>query len=1120
MCLSNKIINNQNISIMRKNFLLLMLMALLPLTGWAQESLSDAQVTVNPVYYNGSDQASPTMFVTLGETPLTAGTDYDIEGWYSDATCETAVTEKKDAGIYYVKIKGDGTNYDDETFAVGSFIINKASLTVTGNDVTITYGDATPETADFYAETSVTGFVGSDDETILGPVVYTTYDFTGVKHVGEESIQLFASTDNTYKNYSIGITNSSVKFKVDKKSITVTVNPYIVDYSGELIPVATADDLESKFYSLNSADKAYATDIVCTVTGAAISAKNVGNWAFKLSANDDYDVTYTSGDAGTLRINSIALKVTANPVTINYGETPTYTYQWDGLADADKKTVNGTKVDEPIATAVTIGTPYVLDGATAYAGNVGTYAITPNVTSPNYTITTTNGILTVNRKDLSAVTITTPANSAYTGTEKNPTVQLKDGSNTVNTSGWTVSYKYSATNEDGATFTSVSEVKNAGYYKQEVYGQDNYTGTITSGVFQVEKIDLLVKAKNYTTYYRAGSSIPYTDFAIEYTGFVNGETADDLETAPTILSTATNVGTYTIIPSGGVSTNYNLVYVGGELKINPASLVVVPKDRTVAFGSNESKVTSWTGKEYFSKDLGTAKKAETYIYVKRQNGVNAAGNPTYANVTDNATIFTLLAKTADDYDASTPGVDNYFITGLTLTRTSGTNKGEYQISASGAAAASSNYTISFGTGKFTIDKGTITFALNNQTKVYGDDDPEFKYEISGASAADAEAIKSKVTVSRQEGQNVGTYTISLSMTDADKNSFTNYNFSAFPTAKLIITKRSMTIKAADQLLYAGQTADALDQNAFSGKDMKYSDQLPLKIEFDGAVTLDGDNKLTISEGDKVFTDGIVIATTLTGDALTAINANYDIKYEAGDLTVINPAATLYLDDTNTALAEAIEEADGASRTVKFSSRVLKAGQWNTLVLPFEIEVAELSKALGYAVVDMLAPSASADVISLKLAFGTIEANVPFLVQPAKDVNLNTVTFTGMTIVYSANPKVDDNQGHEFIGTYTSGKAVTSADKSEYYYSTSEKKFVNSNSSTNVGIMRAYLKDNGVSTARAINIEEPNGTVTSISTVSEAIDEAGETFNINGMKMNGTPAKKGVYIRNGKKVVIK
>ena len=68
---------------------------------------------------------------------------------------------------------------------------------------------------------------------------------------------------------------------------------------------------------------------------------------------------------------------------------------------------------------------------------------------------------------------------------------------------------------------------------------------------------------------------------------------------------------------------------------------------------------------------------------------------------------------------------------------------------------------------------------------------------------------------------------------------------------------------------------------------------------------------------------------------------------------------------------------------------------------------------------------------------------------------------------------------------------------------------------------AYLKIASGSGAR-IFIEEPDGSTTAIETINAdgmAVPAEG-WYTINGVKLQGVPTEKGIYINNGKKIVVK
>ena len=88
-------------------------------------------------------------------------------------------------------------------------------------------------------------------------------------------------------------------------------------------------------------------------------------------------------------------------------------------------------------------------------------------------------------------------------------------------------------------------------------------------------------------YIRRGYELPV--YEAEYSGFVNGENEDVITTKPTVITTATktsNVGDYALTASGGVASNYELVYEPGVLTITKAPLSAKVNDATKVYGSS------------------------------------------------------------------------------------------------------------------------------------------------------------------------------------------------------------------------------------------------------------------------------------------------------------------------------------------------------------------------------------------------------------------------------------------------------------------------------------------------------------------------------------------------------
>ena len=111
----------------------------------------------------------------------------------------------------------------------------------------------------------------------------------------------------------------------------------------------------------------------------------------------------------------------------------------------------------------------------------------------------------------------------------------------------------------------------------------NVTGAVT-------KATLTVTANNQTKVY----GTPNPALTVSYSGFVAGDNTGSLATQPTASTTALTsspVGTYPITVSGGVSANYNFVYVAGTLTVTKATLTVTADDKSKVYGTANPPLT-------------------------------------------------------------------------------------------------------------------------------------------------------------------------------------------------------------------------------------------------------------------------------------------------------------------------------------------------------------------------------------------------------------------------------------------------------------------------------------------------------------------------------------------------
>jgi hypothetical protein len=154
--------------------------------------------------------------------------------------------------------------------------------------------------------------------------------------------------------------------------------------------------------------------------------------------------------------------------------------------------------------------------------------------------------------------------------------------------------------------TSAGSASHVGTYAVTPGGltSNNYALTFVNGSLTVTPASLTVIADNNTKVY--GAALPA--LTASYSGFVNGDTAANLATAPSLSTTATAaspVGTYAITAAGAADPDYTISYVIGTLSITPATLTVTADNQTKTYGAVLPALTvSYSG--FVNGDTATA----------------------------------------------------------------------------------------------------------------------------------------------------------------------------------------------------------------------------------------------------------------------------------------------------------------------------------------------------------------------------------------------------------------------------------------------------------------------------------------------------------------------------------
>ena len=265
---------------------------------------------------------------------------------------------------------------------------------------------------------------------------------------------------------------------------------------------------------------------------------------------------------------------------------------------------------------------------------------------------------------------------------------------------------------------------------------------------------------------------------------------------------------------------------------------------------------------------------------------------------------------------------------------------------------------------------------------------------------------------------------------------------------------------------------------------------------------------------------IDVTPTANANEWTFLMPDYDVE-----VGVVYDTELALSEETDNAAT--LEEWDGYEADVTLT-RTLQTGGWNTLALPFNVEAttlsainAQLALASGSMTVKELTGS-SFDSGTLTLTFGdatSMKAGTPYLVKvtPAA-VNLATMPFAGAEV--SKTAVTVETTAVDFVPTL--GLTEVTGDPKEILFIGSGNKLLHPTTlPDNMKGFRAYFKLKGDAVnASSFTLDFGDGETTGIDSVENGKlkVESSEVYNLAGQRV-AQPAK-GVYVVNGKKVVIK
>ena len=647
--------------------------------------------------------------------------------------------------------------------------VDNTAPTIAASD--ITYGDTLQITL-------------SDSSSLVNKWAITSSNVlptTGWNEITQTQKQTVTKTGLTVGTYYIwakdsveNVSSKSIKVtgkSIDNSSISVALNPTTYTYDGtEKKPGVTVKD---------------GTNTLTVGTDYSfVYSNNINAGTGKVTKTGKGNYTGTKIVNFTINKRTLTVKAEAKSKTYGAGD-PGLTYTYSNQVSGQTPKFSGAL-------------------SRAEGENVGTYAINKNTlvlvdNSPflanNYTLSYVGTNLTITAKNASTFTATlNPTSYTYDGTEKKPSVTVKDGENLL-----AVGTDYSFVYSDNI---------NAGTGKVTITGKGNYTGTKVLN-FTINKRAITVKASDGTKTYD-GAALTNAAVTLTEGTLVSGQslTATATGSITNVGSTANTVSS-AVVKSGttDVSGNYTITKTNGTLTVNKRTLTVKAEAKSKTYGAGDpgltytysNQVSGQTPK--FSGALSRDAGENVGTYEIKQNTLALADNSpflannyTLAYTGANLTINKAATATAAAADKTYNGASQTGVTGSYVSwanSTTGIDAGSYTAIAtpdenhawSDGTTAAKSITWTMSAKEVAVTWGTTIFTYNGSAQ-------------GPTASAESGVTGETINVTRTTGTNAGSYTSTASISSVTGGRAKAGNYKLIGATKAFTINRAATATAA------------------------------------------------------------------------------------------------------------------------------------------------------------------------------------------------------------------------------------------------------------------------------------------------------------------------------------
>lgn len=249
----------------------------------------------------------------------------------------------------------------------------------------------------------------------------------------------------------------------------------------------------------------------------------------------------------------------------------------------------------------------------------------------------------------------------------------------------------------------------------------------------------------------------------------------------------------------------------------------------------------------------------------------------------------------------------------------------------------------------------------------------------------------------------------------------------------------------------------------------------------------------------------------------------DAQARATSITVyVTLPSGITLDENSE--SNTIAAKNGVSVTLK---RTMVANEWNTICLPFAVTMDKAKAAFGdnVKIVELDTEAAvDANVLSFKASTGIVAAT-PYLIKPSAVSETGTYTFEGVDITETNDENAYVKNPIAFKGIFNMVDITKDVDNvgASYYaaFLGADNKIYKAKTNGNkTKGFRAYFAIPKSASASALRVVI-DGTATSIKNIdSEIVESNAPVYNLQGQRVDGNNLTPGIYVKAGKKFVVK